>query len=102
MYIYDVDVGNIAERATDMRTILVAATISGFIFVFILGFFCVVFKSNLERKRKMRRKNALASHQRQQNPLQRQRRQQQHQRQRSGRNKRGGGGVGGQQQRHVS
>ncbi|KAI1702286.1 CUB domain-containing protein [Ditylenchus destructor] len=42
---------NIAERVTDMRTIMVAATFSGFIFLFIFGFFCFLFKTKLERKR---------------------------------------------------
>jgi hypothetical protein len=51
--------GNIAEKATDMRTILVAAIFSGCIFLFILLFFCFTFKSKLDRKKqKTRRRNA--------------------------------------------
>lgn len=39
-----------------MRTILIAATFSGFIFLFIFGFFCYLFKKKLERKKQRKRR----------------------------------------------
>jgi hypothetical protein len=40
--------GNIAEKATDLRTITFAAIFSGFICLFILIFFCIMFKEKFD------------------------------------------------------
>jgi hypothetical protein len=51
--------GNKATEATDTRTVIIAAFVSGLIFLFILGFFCITFKGKLERKKeKTRRRQA--------------------------------------------
>ncbi|CAD5206954.1 unnamed protein product [Bursaphelenchus okinawaensis] len=41
---------NILEKAADSQTLLFAAILSGFIFLFIFGFFCLLFKKKLEKK----------------------------------------------------
>ncbi|KHN72567.1 Cubilin [Toxocara canis] len=58
---------NKLESATDIRTVLFAATFSGCIFLFIFGFFCYLFKKKFERKKKKRRRYASSGlkHQRQ-------------------------------------
>ncbi|VDK42953.1 unnamed protein product [Anisakis simplex] len=56
------------ESATDLQTVLFAATFSGCIFLFIFGFFCYLFKKKFERKKNKKRRRYATSglkHQRQ-------------------------------------